>query len=107
MGFYGQHGEDLYIRSLFPEDYIGVCIEVGAYDGVTFSNTLYLEQNGWKCLCIEPIESSFNKCKQIRKECVNCCISDSDKEDKLFVNLLEKEYLLIIHEDIEEEVLNF
>jgi len=84
MGFYGQHGEDLYIRSLFPEDYIGVCIEVGAYDGVTLSNTLYLEQNGWKCLCIEPIESAFNKCKQIRKECVNCCISDSDKEDQLF-----------------------
>jgi FkbM family methyltransferase len=82
--FYGQSGEDLYIRSLFPEDYIGVCIEVGAYDGVTFSNTFYFEQNGWKCLCIEPIESSFNKCKQIRKECVNCCISDSDKEDKLF-----------------------
>jgi FkbM family methyltransferase len=84
MGFYGQHGEDLFIKSLFPEDYIGVCIEVGAYDGVTLSNTFYLEQYGWKCLCIEPIESSFNKCKQIRKECVNCCISDSDKEDKLF-----------------------
>ena len=85
MSFYGQHGEDIYIRSLFPDyNYKGVCIEVGAYDGITLSNTYHFEQNGWKCLCIEPIEISFNKCKEIRKECVNCCISDSDKEDKLF-----------------------
>ena len=85
MSFYGQHGEDIYIRSLFPDyNYKGVCIEVGAYDGISLSNTYHFEQNGWKCLCIEPIEISFNKCKKIRKECVNCCISDSDKEDKLF-----------------------
>ena len=66
MSYYSQHGEDKYIESLFPEKE-GVCIEVGAYDGITLSNTLHFEQKGWTALCIEPIPSAFDKCKTIRK----------------------------------------
>ena len=84
MSFYGQHGEDAYIKTLFPDNYIGTCIEVGAYDGISLSNTYYFEQKGWKSLCIEPIPSSFNKCAQIRKECYQCCISENDYADKEF-----------------------
>ena len=51
MSYYSQHGEDKYIESLFPEKE-GVCIEVGAYDGITLSNTLHFEQKGWTALCI-------------------------------------------------------
>lgn len=55
MTFYGQHGEDAYIKTLFPDNYIGTCIEVGAYDGISLSNTYFFEQKGWKSLCIEPL----------------------------------------------------
>lgn len=82
--FYGQHREDVFIKSFFPHDYKGVCVDVGAYDGQACSNTLYFEQRGWRCLCIEPILQEYQKCCLRRKECVNCCVSDADKEDHEF-----------------------
>ena len=84
MSYFAQHGEDEYIRRLFPNKNNGVCIEVGAYDGISLSNTLHFEQSGWRALCIEPIQSAFDKCKQIRKECYQCCISNADADDKEF-----------------------
>lgn len=82
--FYGQHGEDIYIQTLFPDNYIGNCIEVGAYDGISMSNTYHFQQKGWRTLCIEPIKDMFDRCKMIRQECVNCCISDDDYPEKKF-----------------------
>jgi FkbM family methyltransferase len=82
--FYGQHKEDVFINSFFPPEYKGVCVDVGAYDGLACSNTLYFEQRGWRCLCIEPIVEEYQKCCQIRKECVNCCVSDAEKDDQQF-----------------------
>jgi FkbM family methyltransferase len=78
---YSQFGEDIYMNTLFPENYKGVCVEVGAYDGITDSNTLFFEKKGWSCLCIEPIPSQYENCKAIRKNAINCAISDSNKED--------------------------
>ena len=80
--FYGQHQEDVFLATLFPKNYQGVCVDVGAYDGVGMSNTLYFEERGWRCLCIEPIYEEFLKCSQIRKETFNCCIAEADKEDE-------------------------
>jgi FkbM family methyltransferase len=84
MTYYGQHNEDMFIKEIFPTLTNGVCIEVGAYDGISLSNTKHFEDIGWRALCIEPIPSAFEKCKTIRKECVQCCISDKDSEDKNF-----------------------
>jgi len=82
--YYGQHREDVYIEELLSHIKNGVCIEVGAYDGISLSNTLHFEEMGWKALCIEPIPLAFEKCKTIRKECYQCCISDKDYDDKEF-----------------------
>jgi FkbM family methyltransferase len=85
--FYGQHREDEYLLSLFPDnnpENYKVCIEVGAYDGVNGSNTYHFEQKGWRALCIEPIDVAFQNCLRYRRECVNCCISSEDTEDKTF-----------------------
>lgn len=35
-------------------------------------------------MCIEPIPESFEICKKIRKNCINCCISNYEKEDVEF-----------------------
>ena len=81
FNYYSQFGEDIFMGSLFPKGYIGTCVEVGAYDGRTGSNTLSFEERGWKCVCVEPLPVHFEKCKSIRKYVVNCCISDTNKED--------------------------
>ena len=52
--YYGQWETDKIIKSYFPEGYKGMCIEVGAANGVKGSNTLYFEERGWDVLCIEP-----------------------------------------------------
>ena len=82
--FYGQHDEDKFMNALFSEDYKGVCVEVGAYNGESGSNTYFFEKKGWSSLCIEPIPSQYEKCKVIRKNCVNYAVSDSNKEDVSF-----------------------
>lgn len=84
MSYYGQHHEDIFIKKIFPTLTNGVCIEVGAYNGVSMSNTKHFEEIGWRALCIEPIPVEFEKCKSIRKECYQCCISDKDSEEKEF-----------------------
>jgi FkbM family methyltransferase len=79
--FYGQFREDEYINNFFEENYIGICIDVGAYDGISGSNTFFFENKGWDCLCIEPVPESFINCKNIRKKCLNLCISDYDSDN--------------------------
>jgi FkbM family methyltransferase len=40
----------------------GVFVDVGAHDGETYSNTLFLEEErGWSGLCIEPNPSVFER----------------------------------------------
>jgi len=38
----------------------GFFVDIGAYDGVAFSNTLRLEQAGWTGICAEPLPSMFD-----------------------------------------------
>lgn len=83
--FYSQFGEDKFMNLLFPENFKGQCVEVGAYNGVSCSNTYFFEKRGWTCLCIEPIPSQYEKCKTVRKNCVNYAVSDSNKEDVPFM----------------------
>ena len=69
--YYGQFDTDEVIEKLFPKGYIGNCVEVGAYDGIKGSNTLFFEDSGWNCLCVEPIHKQYLKCKQNRIHAVN------------------------------------
>jgi FkbM family methyltransferase len=81
--FYGQFDPkvDQIIRQYFPDKQNGKCIEVGATDGVYYSNTYHFEKNGWDCLCIEPVLETFNKLKNNRKNCLNFAISSENKDE--------------------------
>lgn len=50
-----QFGEDRVLWEVFRHRRSGYFIEVGAYDGVTLSNTFFLEQMGWRGLLIEAM----------------------------------------------------
>ena len=81
MSFHGQFKEESFINTIFPDKTNGICVDVGAYDGISLSNTLYYENKGWRALCIEPIPQAFQKCKKIRNECYQCCIGEFDSDD--------------------------
>jgi hypothetical protein len=42
--FYGQFLEDKYINELFSDKNNGICIDVGAYDGIEGSNSYFFEK---------------------------------------------------------------
>jgi len=59
---YAQHGEDKLVEQLLPNG-VNSFIDIGANDGVLFSNTYKFAKNGAQGLCIEPSRSSYNKLK--------------------------------------------
>ena len=60
-----QHGEDVYLWHHFKRRN-GFFIEIGAYDGVTFSNTYWLEHVGWTGILVEPNPELYKKCLKAR-----------------------------------------
>ncbi len=49
-------------EQLFGQRVDGTFVEVGAYDGETFSNTSFLADLGWRGVYIEPVERAFKRC---------------------------------------------
>jgi len=69
MTYYSQIGQDKYVyENVYKSNKKdGYFLDIGAYDGVTFSNTLFFEQLGWKGCCVEPASEPFQKLKAARK----------------------------------------
>jgi FkbM family methyltransferase len=68
---HSQHGEDYIAWSILNQKRYGVVVEVGAFDGVHLSNSLSLENIGWKSICIEPNPVMFPYLKKQRPKAVN------------------------------------
>jgi hypothetical protein len=71
---HSQFGENGLSRRALAQ--IGVrnrwCFEVGANDGVYFSNTKWLRDDGWSALLIEAEADHFEKLKKFRSDRVRC-----------------------------------
>jgi FkbM family methyltransferase len=82
MQSFSQHGQDTFVYEMFFKDRNdkGIFVDVGAYDGVTFSNSLFFEQHlKWFGICIEPLPDAFEKLRRSRTAvCLNCAVSDHD-----------------------------
>jgi FkbM family methyltransferase len=79
--FFSQFGQDRYLNQhVFENKRDGVFVDVGAYDGLTGSNTLFFEKfQGWRGICIEPDGAQYAKLSAVRScECVQACIADRD-----------------------------
>ena len=75
MSFQGQFGEPQFFDKYFKGKRNGIAVEVGAYDGISLSNTYYFKKyRAWNCICIEPIPDKFNNCNKIRNKAINCCV---------------------------------
>lgn len=69
MNGFSQNGEDLIIKDYFDKIGIvqGVLLDIGANDGVTFSNSKLFIDNGWQGHLIEP-SSVFEQLSDLHKE---------------------------------------
>lgn len=61
---YSQNNEEQVIVNFFGNK-IGNLLDIGANDGITFSNSRKLLELGWSGELIEPAEKPFNKLKQL------------------------------------------
>ncbi len=82
--YYGQWETDKIIEKYF-ENYIGVCIEIGAADGIKGSNTKYFEDNGWEVLCIEPNIGHNESLQRHRKLFINFACGSNNEEGSLHI----------------------
>jgi len=80
MKYYSQYGQDEFIDNYFNQKQKGIFLDIGANDGIDFSNTYFLEkERNWQGICFEPIKLMFEKLKINRKcECINACVSSEE-----------------------------
>jgi len=88
--FYGLQDDDMMLyQSYFPHLRNGVFLEMGAHDGVKFSNTKFFEDDAnWTGVLIEPLPTEFEKLvkNRPRSKCYNCAVSLTEGELELYVN---------------------
>jgi FkbM family methyltransferase len=84
MNTYSQFSQDIYVfREIYKEKKNGFFVEVGAHDGIKFSNTLFLENNGWKGVCIEPHPAIYQLLLKNRPKCICIDYAAYKDDDKL------------------------
>ena len=79
--YYSQYLQDIFVDIVFfSKAKSGYFIDIGAYDGIKFSNSFYFEKNkNWKGVCVEPNKQVFDKLQQNRKcNLINGVISEID-----------------------------
>jgi FkbM family methyltransferase len=80
-GYLSQFGQDKWVAEvLLPNARPGVFVDVGAHDGISFSNTYYLERElGWSGLAVEPNPEMYTKLKRQRR-CIALegCVAPQD-----------------------------
>ena len=84
--FFSQYGQDMFIvEQLFRGMRGGFFVDIGASDGITLSNTYYLERNlGWTGICFEPNPAAYEKLRQNRKcLCINGAVSNQKGQGRL------------------------
>jgi len=78
-----QAGQDYWVYGeAFNQKKNGYFLDIGAHDGITFSNTYKLESKyGWSGICIEANPNTFKELKSNRTVlCLNTCLDKSAGE---------------------------
>ena len=91
--YYSQSGQDQWLNeTIFFNKTGGVFIDIGAHDGISYSNSYFFEkERSWTGVCIEPMPDVFQLLKNNRKcKCIQACISDIE-ETADFLRIINKE----------------
>jgi len=83
MKYYSQTRQDFIVDQLFFKKKNGFFIDLGANDGISFSNSYFFEKyRNWEGICVEPIKEVYDKLKKNRNcKVINCAIGE--KTEKL------------------------
>lgn len=76
--FYSQAGQDQWVLEMTKNKRSGYFVDLGAYDGLNYSNTFYLEKNlGWNGICVEADPLNYKELTRNRNcLCENVAVND-------------------------------
>jgi len=78
MTHYSQYGEEVVIDSFFNKKKNGFCVDVGAADGILYSNSRYLiETLEWNAVLVEPHPTFFSNLQKLYEEDENITLINS------------------------------
>jgi len=85
---YSQNSEERIVGDYF-NGVIGTLLDIGANDGKTLSNSLFLIEKGWSAVLVEPSPTTFGKLSQLHKGnynvfCKQVAISDFNGDADFF-----------------------
>jgi hypothetical protein len=92
--YFSQNDEQKLIEKYFSEP--GILFDIGASDGITFSNSRKMLLNGWNGFLVEPGKKSYNKLHNLYKDngiklFDNLGYKISDEDEKAIESLLDKD----------------
>lgn len=69
--------------------YNGYFVDIGAHDGISFSNSKFFEELGWKGVCVEPNPQIFNELENNRNSSTQCIMKaiSSKKSTENFTSI--------------------
>lgn len=88
---YSQLGQDLLALKFFaryPAHY-RIFLDVGAFDGIGFSNSRVFFEKGWSGICVEPVSKNFEKLQRLYAgtNVITVRSAASDSEGQLELNV--------------------
>jgi FkbM family methyltransferase len=87
MRFYSQQSEDVILWKKYLNYRNGFFIELGAMDGVVYSNTKFFEDDmGWTGILIEPEPVQFKRLKVNRPNCITLDYAVSETDGEVLFN---------------------
>jgi FkbM family methyltransferase len=93
---YSQIGQDIEVLKVYNNKHNGFFVEIGASNGVAYSNTFLLETNyNWKGICVEPLPYLFEElCKNRPNSiCLEKAVYKESDKDIMF-DIVDKYDLL-------------
>ena len=87
--FASQAGQDLAVDQLLGKLRGGTFVDVGGYDGITGSNSLFFEHwRGWSGVLVEPVPSNLEKARALRScPCLGLAVAATDGQAD-FIDLI-------------------
>jgi FkbM family methyltransferase len=83
MVSYGQNFEDVVLNRMFPDDYRGFYIDVGAYDPVSTSVTRHFYERGWRGINVEPSVAGHQRLDEQRPRDLNLNVALSNTTGRM------------------------
>jgi FkbM family methyltransferase len=70
------------LRRYFPDyEYVGIIIEVGAFEPIRLSNTYHFEQNGWDTYQIEANPENIDAFNMRKNKCINYAVAEYNQDN--------------------------